>query len=400
MQYAARAVQLGQQLFGKDLEEPFLDRLEAVGSNIAEFGNGREIYDRFVRPGMLDLPGVAAHFAISSFFEGYRQSDSIYSYAAELHNVQTSEYGKLKLTAGRARITSRITHSLVDFDFAVLYCGGHNLRAGIAPAHRDFAAFAEKLRARLSQLDFQSFLPVLERYFGQEIYSLKSLFHDERRRIVTQIVDSKLADIDLLYRDVYEENTSLIGFLRELGMPLPRILRVSSEFVLKNEIRRCLESDEIDLSRMTQLLDTARQLDVTFDAALPAAFHRRVESLMMRWKKSPMDLRALAPLEPLVALMRVAPFEEDLWSAQNSFFEVMLSVARVAPNDCSAEWLQHFRELGESLGINVPRPFPPAARSAKPEPHRVRVATSRATQHLPQPTTPGLVTSPFDAAVQ
>ena len=47
-------------------------------------------------------------------------------------------------------------------------------------------------------------------------------------------------------------------------MPLPRILRVSSEFVLNNEIRRCLESEEIDLARMNQLLDTARQHGTLF----------------------------------------------------------------------------------------------------------------------------------------
>jgi alpha-amylase/alpha-mannosidase (GH57 family) len=59
LQYAGRAVQLGQQLFGGQREEQFLKRLEAVHSNIPEFGNGRQIYERFVTPAMLDLPGVA-----------------------------------------------------------------------------------------------------------------------------------------------------------------------------------------------------------------------------------------------------------------------------------------------------------------------------------------------------
>src|SRR5262249_58014502 len=74
LQYAGRAVQLGQQLFGGDREEQFLKRLESVRSNITEFGDGRDIYERFVRPAMLDLPGVAAHYAISSFFDGYHSS--------------------------------------------------------------------------------------------------------------------------------------------------------------------------------------------------------------------------------------------------------------------------------------------------------------------------------------
>ncbi len=399
LQYAARAVQLGQQLFDKDLEEQFLSHLESVRSNIPKFGNGRAIYDRFVRPVMLDLPGVGAHYAISSFFEGYRESDSIYSYGAELQDLQSFECGKLKLSAGRAYITSRITHAFVDFDFAVLYAGGHNLRAGIAPTHRHFAPFVEQVRSHLPECDFHSFSPIFEHYFGSEIYSLKSLFHDERRRIVTQIVDSKLADIDRLYSDVYEENTSLIGFLREIGMPLPRILRVSSEFVLNNEIRRCLETEEIDLARMNQLLGTARQHGVSFDATLPVTFHRRLESMMKRWKQRPLDLHALAQLQPMVELMRVAPFEADLWTAQNSFYEVMISVSPMPHNACSPGWLKQFGRLGESLGIAVPPPFPIAAARAKTEPVPVSLP-SKGTPELVAQVGPKPLTSPFDAAVQ
>ncbi len=399
LQYAARAVQLGQQLFEKDLEQQFLSRLEAVRSNIPEFGNGRNIYDRFVRPVMLDLPGVAAHFAISSFFEGYRETGFIYSYVADLQKVQTFEQGKLNLSAGRARITSRITHAFVDFDFAVLYSGGHNLRAGIAPAHRHFTNFVEQLRPQLSECDFHSLAPIFEHYFGNEIYSLESLFHDERRRIVSQIVDSKLADIDRLYSDVYEENTSLIRFLREIGMPLPRILRVSSEFVLNNEIRRCLESEEIDLPRMNQLLDIERQHGISLDATLPSAFHRRVESMMTDWKQSPLDLRMLAQLQPLVELMRIAPFEADMWTAQNSFFEVMTSVASLTPSDCSPEWVGQFRRLGESLGIGVPRPFPAVVALEEPASAPVHLVRNRLVENVAEaPLATKPVTSPFDAA--
>src|ERR1700758_3607891 len=43
LQYAGRAVQLGQQLFGGDREEQFLKRLDAVHSNIPESGNGGQI---------------------------------------------------------------------------------------------------------------------------------------------------------------------------------------------------------------------------------------------------------------------------------------------------------------------------------------------------------------------
>jgi alpha-amylase/alpha-mannosidase (GH57 family) len=368
LQYAARAVQLGEQLFGKDLEEPFLERLEAVASNLAEFGNGRKLYDRFVRAAMLDLPGVAAHFVISSFFEGYRASDSIYAYRAELQQLKTFAAGKLELSAGRARIASLVTQAQVDFNFALLYAGGHNLQAGIAPADAAFDNFVEKLRHRLLTTDFQAFAPIFEQYFGTGIYSIKSLFHDERRRIVTQIVDSKLADLDLLYRDVYEDNASLIGFLRELHLGLPPILQVSSEFVLHNAILRCLENETLDLARIRQLLDTARQHGISLDPSLTSGFRRRLELLIDRWTQNPLNPEALAQLPPLVALMQVAPFEVDLWTAQNSFYEMMTSIASLRHEDANSDWRQQFSSLGENLGIVVKLPSPEAVRSAVPAP--------------------------------
>src|SRR5579884_88765 len=196
---------------------------------------------------MRDLHGVAAHYAISSFFDGYRQSDSIYSYEARLREVEIVEHGKAKLAAGSVQITSHITHAKLDFDFAVLYAGGHNLRAGVREAHTGFPQRAEDLGRRLAHSGFRSCVGALEHYFGAGTYSLKSLFRDPRQRIVSQIVNATLADVDSLYADVHEHHSALIDFLRELSLPLPPILRVSTEFVLNNAISRSLSSDHIDL---------------------------------------------------------------------------------------------------------------------------------------------------------
>jgi alpha-amylase/alpha-mannosidase (GH57 family) len=357
LQYAARAVQLGEQLFGGNREEQFLKRLEMVRSNIPEFGNGRQIYESFVRPAMLDLPGVAAHYAISSFFEGYEQADSIYSYRARLRDVNIYEGRKARLAAGAVLIKSRITHAQLEFNFAVLHGGGHNLRAAICDAHDNFPHFVKEMKSRLSHSGFAGCSHALDQYFGGETYSLKSLFRDERQRIVSRIVDSTLADVDKLYADVYEHNTALINFLRDLHMPLPPILRVSSEFVLKNAIRRALSGEELDLERAQLLMQKAQQSGVSLDSSLNSAMRGRLDQAMKRWSKDPLELKALIELEPLVSLLSGAPFEADLWNAQNIFYNVMTAVSRLAPPSVSDAWLAHLRKLGDSLGVAVPEKF-------------------------------------------
>jgi alpha-amylase/alpha-mannosidase (GH57 family) len=360
LQYAARAVQLSQQLFGGNREKQFLKHLELVRSNIAEFGNGREIYEHFVRPAMLDLPGVAAHYAISSFFEGYERSDSIYSYQARLRDVNVVQYEKVKLAAGTVEIRSLITHAQLDFHFAVLHGGGHNLRAGVCEAHDEFSQFAKEACLRLSESGFVGCSRALDDYFGAEIYSLKSLFRDERKRIVTKIVDSTLADIEKLYGDVYEHNVKLIGFLRDLSMPLPPILQVSSEFVLNNAIRRSLADENIDAEHLRLLIQTAKRNGIALDHSVQLALSDRLERAMARWSGEPLEVRNLTEAESLISLLRVAPFEADLWGVQNTYYELMKAITRLKPGTASGAWLRLFRSVGDNLGIAVPQILSPA----------------------------------------
>ena len=360
LQYAARAVQLGQQLFGRDCETEFLKRLELVHSNISEFGNGRDIYERFVRPAMLDLPGVAAHYAISSFFDGYEQSDSIYSYEAHLRDVNAHESNAAKLAAGVVTIRSRITHAQLDFNFAVLYAGGHNLRAGVCEAHEDFADFIKEACLRLSESGVNDGVRALDHYFGGEIYSLKSLFRDERKRIVAQIVDSALTDIDNLYSDVYEHNVTLIDFLRDLAMPLPPILRVSSEFVLNNEIRRSLSSEKLDCERLQRLIESAAQKGIALDGSVNVALRERLDLTMNRWSIDPLEVQTLSELEVLIPLLRAVSVEADLWEAQNTYYKLMRAMARLKPDRMGNTSVELFRRLGDSLGIAVPEAALPA----------------------------------------
>ncbi len=52
MQYAGRAVQLAEELFGDGIEEGFLSVLQQAKSNLPAQGDGRRIYENMVRPAM------------------------------------------------------------------------------------------------------------------------------------------------------------------------------------------------------------------------------------------------------------------------------------------------------------------------------------------------------------
>jgi alpha-amylase/alpha-mannosidase (GH57 family) len=360
LQYAGRAVQLSEELFGDQREEQFLKLLEKVHSNIPEFGNGRSIYERFVRPAMLDLFGVAAHYAISSLFDGYDRWDSVYCYRVDLQEVNVFESGKAKLAIGVSEIISRITRARLKFSFAALYFGGHELRAAIGPCQDDnaFAEFTEDAVQAFSAGDLSDCLKIIERYFRRATYSLRSLFRDERQRIVTQLVDSTLFDVDQVYGQVYEQQAGLVSFLGSLSMPLPPILRASAEFVLSNAVRRCLDSPEIALDSVRQLLDAARRQGITLaDSSLGAAFRQKLEVLLNHWAKDPLNLKSLEKLDGLVSLAGSPPFDVDLWQPQTMYYEQLKMILSTKTSSMSEPWLGRFRGLGSRLGIAVPESF-------------------------------------------
>lgn len=66
LQYAGRAMQLAEGLFGPGSEAGFLAILERAQSNVPENGNGRRIFEHFVRPAVADLPKMLAHRALVS----------------------------------------------------------------------------------------------------------------------------------------------------------------------------------------------------------------------------------------------------------------------------------------------------------------------------------------------
>jgi alpha-amylase/alpha-mannosidase (GH57 family) len=407
LQYAGRAVQLSEQLFGGEREEQFLTRLEKVWSNIPGFGNGRSIYEKFVRPAMLDLCGVAAHYAISSLFTGYRNSDSVYCYHAQLQNVHLLERDRKKLAIGRAQIISRTTRGQLKFNFAALYLGGHRLLAGIEPYHGNDGcrSFVEQVSAAFSAGDFAESSRLIDQQFRGATYSLKSLFRDERQRIVGQIVSSTLTDIDQLYTKVYEQQAPLISFLSELRMPMPTILRVSAGFVLGNAIQRCLTEERLDFDRIWRLLDTAKQ-DATdlAGSSLKTVLAQRLEMVLDRWAKAPFDLGTLSELEAAVTLAHAPPFDLDLWRAQNVYYELLQLISREQQVRYSKKWLDHFQKLGDLLGVarnclharrSVPLKVEPVSRASGlvQEAWAARDAVMMSSRELQIPAGPGITMS-------
>jgi hypothetical protein len=362
IQYAGRVIQLAEELFAEEFEPTFLGLLKRARSNVHSKGNGQTIYERSVRPSIIDLERVTAHYAVSALFERYDEQIRIYRFLINLQQGQLFESGRTRLFVGQAQITSEITLESDQMTFCVLHFGDQNLNGGVrrfisTPAYQSFASdVAHAFKAT----NLPEVIRILDRDFQGLTYSLRSLFRDEQRAVLNQILDTTLRETESTYRHLYNQNSSLIGFLRDLGIPLPRGFHTAVEFVLNADLRTALEAETLDLNRVQAILDEAQNTEVEIDTAgLNFVLQSSMERLFTIFYEYPTDIPRLETLNGLVALGRTPPFDIDFWQVQNIFYTMRQTVyplfqAQAERNENNAHaWLQQFEQLGEQLGVLI-----------------------------------------------
>jgi hypothetical protein len=201
---------------------------------------------------------------------------------------------------------------------------------------------------------------ILDRDFQGLTYSLRSLFRDEQRTVLNQILDTTLHEAESAYRHLYNQNASLIGFLLDLGIPLPRGFHTAVEFVLNADLRTALEAETLDLARVQAILDEAERTEIEIDTAgLNFVLQNSMERIFATFYEYPTDIPRLETINALVTLAKTPPFDIDFWQVQNIFYTMRQTVyplfqAQAERNENNAHaWLQQFESLGEQLGVRI-----------------------------------------------
>ncbi len=363
MMYAGRAIQLAHELFGEEIEGEFLNRLAQARSNLPSRGNGRDLYERHVRPAMVDLRKVGAHYAMTALFNGVGEHEQIYAYTVEREDYHLLLAGKSRLALGRIRIISNITGESTRLSFGVLHLGDHNISGGVREYQNEqiYQQLIEELSELFLRADIPGVIRMVDRNFGQEQYSLKLLFGDEQRQILNRILTSSLAEAEAAYRQIYENHAPLMRFLASMGMPVPREFQIAAEFAINTELRRLFETEPLDFDRINSLLREAQRSGVTLDAeGLSYALARTIRHISENFYQNPEDRALLTQLDAAVGLARNLPFEVDVWHTQNVYYKLLQTVYPQMEADTRAgfadayAWIRLFRALGTKLRFRLP----------------------------------------------
>jgi hypothetical protein len=362
IQYAGRALQLAEELFGTGLEERFLQLLERAKSNLPDHRDGRLIYEKFVKPAVVNLEKVGAHYAISSLFEDYGEESRVYCHTVRREDFCLLEQGRARLVLGRAGVASEITGESSLVSFGVLHLGDQNVSGGVR-VFRGEPAY-QTLKSEIAEIfrrgDIPGIIRAVDRNFGSGTYSLRLLFRDEQRKIVHTILEKAMSEAAAVYRNFYSQYATLARFMTELGIPLPGRFQMAVDFTLNEELLTALSADDPDIERIRGLLEDVKRAGILLDlVTLEFAFRRTVERAAERFRADAGDLDRLQRFERVAGVCPLLPFEVNLWAAQNIYYEAMhglfagfQSKAGMGDPDARA-WVNSARSLGAMLGVSA-----------------------------------------------
>ena len=362
LRYAARAIELAELVAGLHLETGFLSRLERVQSNRPEEGNGRDIYDRYVRPAKVDLRRITAHYAVSALLEGGHTSSRVYCYEVEPLEMNIHQTGRAKLALGTVRSTSTITRATSTVSFGALHLGDHHLTGGV----RNFAgedAYRQMMRDvgdAFERADLVNTQRQLDRHFLELSFSLKSLLRDHQDRFLRLLLQGPLADAEAAYGQLYTNHAPLMRFLASLDLPLPDAFQTAARFVLDLRLRQALETDVPDLAAIREGFAQAKAVGVKLDVErIGYVWEQTLDRIIERLAGHPDDLPILETLTNLAELIESLRFRVDLWHAQNECYRLLQVHSRTKRhqaydgNQDSERWLELFTRLCRAVRIAI-----------------------------------------------
>jgi alpha-amylase/alpha-mannosidase (GH57 family) len=329
LKYAAIALQYVADLGGPRLEDEFVRRLSAAPTNVRAHPDGGTVWRRLIRPTVVDLRRVIAHYAITGLVEERPEDAVIYAYRVQRIDEAREAYGGTILKIAHVRASSTTTGEAHDAAYAVLHFGGNDFTCGVRAfeSAQAYDAMKADLRRRYARYTLADMVRGMDEWFPGGTFSLTDLFLDERRSVLASVTRATLDKHDETYRRIWEESRKLVHYLRQADAPIPEALAIVARRVLGTELLAELARAETGgfgplPDRCFEIAGEAAALGLTLDLS-------DAKPVGVRMVGRAFDALVIAPTEERVAevlaLIEGATrlgLRFGLWATQNRFFEL------------------------------------------------------------------------------
>jgi alpha-amylase/alpha-mannosidase (GH57 family) len=265
LQHASRAMELAQEMTDKEFERMFLDHLSEAHSNHLEMGDGKQVYQRLVKPRCVTLDTVVNHYAISSLFSQWENETKVFSYRIEKVNEERMEKGNSWLVLGQVRVASDTIPEPKDFFFGLTPSTKDIFRTWISEDRDiDFNRLKEKSLQSLGGSE-DEIAKTLTSLFGDHILTMRDIFKGEMQAIFQKLIEKELKEHFQSYADLFDRTKEVIEALAREGLEIPYEIRVAAEVTLSDrllrevkELKKDFEAT-VDRGQIDRIVEEARE---------------------------------------------------------------------------------------------------------------------------------------------
>ena len=368
MKYAARAIQLAGAFSNANFEEKFLNILSKAKSNIEEYGNGKNIYERFVKPSVVCIEQIVCHWAISSLYSDLADLDEIYCYKIKKVNYKVVKNGHAELALGRIEVTSKITLEKWDMGFALLktpdsefYCAAKECKPD-----EDLSEGRKLIINTFMSNVMLETLKAFEEQYSAKFYRLKDVLIDKRKTILDNVLKSRLTRVANTYEELFEELKVPVAHLANLGMDIPDAFRVSAKFCLIKNLQEILTHihdfrNEEFLAQVKKIKEGADKFFVNLNKSNSGVIlAKKLQSLIDELSQT-MDLKVADEIFAIFDVIDILQLNVEIKVAQNIYFEKIYSKINILvehlelskTKDEDRQIALTLLEVGKKLNINT-----------------------------------------------
>ncbi len=362
MKYAARVMQLASSFSKKDYESKFLEILSEARSNLPEYGTGKDVYERFVKPSIVTPKQIVSLWAISSLYTDIEDEESVYCYKIKKHSYKRVVKGNSQLVIGHIEVKSKVTMAKSNLVFALLQFSGGDFHCAIKEYSDNFMETRKELIRTYLVSPLTEIIRTIDNYFGSEYFTLKDIFIEERRKILQTMLKGKLQIFANTYQSMYNEGKGSIYQMQSLGLDIPNEFKISAQYVLTRQFNELFVDSKGFLSsdilqQASDIIFEAKRIGIEIDKTQTAKiFSKKIAQNIGRLAYA-LDIQQVDATLELFDSITKLELDVDIAEAQNYFFSKIVSNIDelIQSMSCSADrdLVTMLFQIGENLNINM-----------------------------------------------
>jgi hypothetical protein len=224
----------------------------------------------------------------------------------------------------------------------------------------DFSLMHSQIKKAFARSEIAEVIHLMEVHFKSRRYSLFQLSKDQQRRVINQIMQTTLSDIENSFRNIYVHNYHMMNLMNNAQAPLPPVFKTTVEVILNADVRRVFEEEHLNLDELQRLADEVERWQVKLDTeTVGYAVIKKLNSLMKQFVANPMNTERLRYINEVFRLVKTLPLQPDVWMVQNMYFSVgdkyfkQMQEAANRGESISQKWVKYFAELGDKLEVSI-----------------------------------------------